>query len=259
VNSLPTRFEIGLITPANDSNIELEQALLGAVLVNNEAFHLVSNFLRPEHFFKPIHQEIFGALRLLIGEHLLFTPEDVVELLQVAPDAGSINYLARLAAEATTIIDVVDYGRRVLDLAANRFPLIALCARLADIARVVPTEVLQFRSQSEGQIKEASYRHSREPIDAAACKELDGLIDDVNRVSKRLERFELARTRRKGRRAGELFQPLEERFIDPVEEAAGGVARGLCLVEGNVVEGDDLAWISTGRNLTNTVSAQSSV
>ena len=32
-------------------NIEAEQALLGAVLVNNEAFYRVSDFLKPEHFF----------------------------------------------------------------------------------------------------------------------------------------------------------------------------------------------------------------
>ena len=35
-------------------NIEAEQALLGAILVNNEAFYRVSDFLNPEHFFEPI-------------------------------------------------------------------------------------------------------------------------------------------------------------------------------------------------------------
>ena len=32
-------------------NIEAEQALLGAILVNNEAFYRVSDFLEPKHFF----------------------------------------------------------------------------------------------------------------------------------------------------------------------------------------------------------------
>ncbi|HEV3396504.1 MAG TPA: DnaB-like helicase N-terminal domain-containing protein, partial [Xanthobacteraceae bacterium] len=35
-------------------NIEAEQALLGAVLVNNEAFYRVSDFLEPRHFFEPV-------------------------------------------------------------------------------------------------------------------------------------------------------------------------------------------------------------
>jgi replicative DNA helicase len=40
-------------------NIELEQALLGAILVNNEAFYRVSDFVEPRHFFEPLHREIF--------------------------------------------------------------------------------------------------------------------------------------------------------------------------------------------------------
>jgi len=39
-------------------NIEAEQALLGAILVNNEALYRVSDFLEPQHFFEPIHQQI---------------------------------------------------------------------------------------------------------------------------------------------------------------------------------------------------------
>ena len=40
-------------------NIEAEQALLGAILVNNDAYHRVSEFLRAEHFFEPVHARIF--------------------------------------------------------------------------------------------------------------------------------------------------------------------------------------------------------
>ena len=40
-------------------NLEAEQALLGAILVNNEAMDRVSGFLEPHHFFDPLHQQIF--------------------------------------------------------------------------------------------------------------------------------------------------------------------------------------------------------
>ena len=40
-------------------NIEAEQALLGAILVNNEALYRVSDFLEARHFFEPIHQKIY--------------------------------------------------------------------------------------------------------------------------------------------------------------------------------------------------------
>ncbi len=44
-------------------NIEAEQALLGAILVNNEAFYRVSDFLEPAHFFEPIHQKVYQLAR----------------------------------------------------------------------------------------------------------------------------------------------------------------------------------------------------
>ena len=40
-------------------NIEVEQALLGAILVNNDAYYRVSDFLQPVHFLEAIHAEIF--------------------------------------------------------------------------------------------------------------------------------------------------------------------------------------------------------
>ncbi|MEL6736860.1 MAG: DnaB-like helicase N-terminal domain-containing protein, partial [Pseudomonadota bacterium] len=40
-------------------NMEAEQALLGAILVNNDAFYRVSDFLEPDHFHEPLHREIY--------------------------------------------------------------------------------------------------------------------------------------------------------------------------------------------------------
>ena len=44
------------------ANLEAEQALLGATLVNNRAFEQVSDFLKPEHFGNKAHGRIFEAL-----------------------------------------------------------------------------------------------------------------------------------------------------------------------------------------------------
>ena len=41
------------------SNIEAEQALLGAILVNNDAYYRVSDFLKPMHFNEPLHRKIY--------------------------------------------------------------------------------------------------------------------------------------------------------------------------------------------------------
>ncbi|HHS82610.1 MAG TPA: replicative DNA helicase, partial [Devosia sp.] len=43
-------------------NIDAEQALLGAILVNNEAFYRVADFLEIEHFYEAVHREIYEVL-----------------------------------------------------------------------------------------------------------------------------------------------------------------------------------------------------
>src|SRR5450631_4161660 len=104
-------------------NIEAEQALLGAILINNEAFDRISDFLEAKHFFETIHQQIFHLASQIIraGKHATpitlktFFPSD----LQIS--GLTINqYLARLAAEATTIINAADYGQMVYDLSIRR-------------------------------------------------------------------------------------------------------------------------------------------
>jgi DnaB-like helicase N terminal domain len=54
--------------------IEAEQALLGAILVNNEVFYRVSDFLEPKHFLEGIHQRIYEIAGDLIRAGKLATP-----------------------------------------------------------------------------------------------------------------------------------------------------------------------------------------
>src|ERR1700728_3851821 len=104
-------------------NIEAEQALLGAILVNNEAFYRISDFLEPKHFFEPIHQRIFELAGSLVRAGKLATPVTLKTFLPPDFDIAGLTvnqYLARLAAEATTIINAEDYGRTVYDLSIRR-------------------------------------------------------------------------------------------------------------------------------------------
>ena len=50
------------------NNVEAEQALLGALLVNNDAFYRVSDFLKPSHFHEPIHRKIYEVAGELVRE-----------------------------------------------------------------------------------------------------------------------------------------------------------------------------------------------
>jgi replicative DNA helicase len=105
-------------------NIEAEQALLGAILVNNEAHDRVSGFLEADHFFDPLHQQIYETLSKLIASGKQATPITLKTFFETAEpiDAGLTvpQYLGRLAANAPTIINARDYGRTIHDLATRR-------------------------------------------------------------------------------------------------------------------------------------------
>jgi replicative DNA helicase len=104
-------------------NIEAEQALLGAILINNEAYHRVGEFLRAEHFYEPVHGRIFAAMVRLIESGRL---ADHVTLKVAFADDEALReldgaqYLARLARAAESIINAEDYGRLLHDLAVKR-------------------------------------------------------------------------------------------------------------------------------------------
>ena len=104
-------------------NIEAEQALLGAILVNNEACDRVSAFLKPEHFFDPLHTRLYEAASSLIRAGRPASPVTLKTYFdndEALNEIGGAPYLARLAASATTIINAEDYGRTIHDLAIQR-------------------------------------------------------------------------------------------------------------------------------------------
>jgi replicative DNA helicase len=123
-------------------NIEAEQSLLGAILVNNEALYRVSDFLEPVHFFEPIHQQIFDIARSLIRTGKLASPVTLKTFLPADINIAGLTaaqYLARLAAEATTIINASDYGRTVYDLAIRR-DLIQIGEDMVNVAFDAPVD-----------------------------------------------------------------------------------------------------------------------
>src|SRR6201987_1124027 len=123
-------------------NIEAEQSLLGAILVNNDAFYRVSDFLKSENFFEPIHQTIYDTSGSLIRMGKVSTPVTLKTFLPADTDLGGMTvsqYLARLAAEATTIINAQDYGRTIYELSLRR-DLIRIGEDMVNVAFDAPVD-----------------------------------------------------------------------------------------------------------------------
>ncbi|MBI1385641.1 MAG: replicative DNA helicase [Rhizobiales bacterium] len=136
-------------------NIEAEQALLGALLRNNEAHDRVSSFLKADHFYEPLHGRIFDLISQLVGAGKSASPITLKTFLESAEPVGELTvpqYLVRLVASAPAIINVAEYGRAIYDLAVRR-SLITIGEDLVNVAYDSPIEL-----PPERQIEEAESR-----------------------------------------------------------------------------------------------------
>jgi replicative DNA helicase len=121
VTRLPGAEDARLREPPH--NFEAEQALLGAILVNNAAYQRVAEFLRPEHFADPLHGKLFDSIGKLIERGQVVsavTLKTYVEQDEDMKAVGGATYLARLAAASVHVINAGDFGRAVHDLYLRR-------------------------------------------------------------------------------------------------------------------------------------------
>jgi hypothetical protein len=134
-------------------NLEAEQALLGAMLVNNEAHDRVSSFLEPDHFYDPLHKQIYETASKLIASGKRADPITLKTFFESAEpiDANLTvpQYLGTLAANATTVINARDYGRTIHDLATRR-QLILIGEDLVNAAYDAPIDFPPAEQMCEG-------------------------------------------------------------------------------------------------------------
>ena len=136
-------------------NIEAEQALLGALLLNNETFDRIAAIIEPHHFYDPVHGRIWETAARRIQKNALASPVTLKPFLaddEGLAELGGTDYLARLAGAAISIIAARDYAQTIRDLAMRR-DLIRIGeeiqGRAADFAEdVEPPEQITEAEQS---------------------------------------------------------------------------------------------------------------
>lgn len=126
--------------PAGPRNLEAEMALLGAILINNEVYTAVADFLSPEHFWDPVNARVYATICDLVEQgqavnaitiHHHFVDHEGVRQL------GGMAYFARLAAACPAVVTAPDYARIIYELANRR--------RILDVA-----EKLHERASGSG-------------------------------------------------------------------------------------------------------------
>ncbi len=129
-------------------NLEAEQALLGALLYDNEVYFRVSDFLHVEHFYDPVHARIYETASDLIGRGsrvdavILKTHFERDDGLK---EIGGVTYLAVLMESAADTPAAKEYAKIIYELATRR-ELIrignALKVSATDATDVAPRELI---------------------------------------------------------------------------------------------------------------------
>ncbi|HEY4264122.1 MAG TPA: replicative DNA helicase [Micropepsaceae bacterium] len=104
-------------------DVDIEQALLGAILVDNYSLERVSSLLKPEHFYDPLHQRLFDAVERMWAKGHAVTPLTLKATMEQdagLAEVGGQAYLISLARAAPALPNVKDYARILADLAMRR-------------------------------------------------------------------------------------------------------------------------------------------
>ncbi len=124
-------------------DIEVEQALLGSILVDNRALEPVSTILRADQFYDPLHQRLYETM---LQSHerggMVLTPLTLHATMKADPglvEVGGHAYLVGLAQAAPALPNVRDYARILSDLAVRR-SLIQLGEDIVNTAYEAPHE-----------------------------------------------------------------------------------------------------------------------
>ncbi len=134
-------------------NLDAEQALLGAMLIDNRLIDDVQPILKPQHFFEPLHARIYDQILILNDRQMIATPITLRPLFEADPamqDMGSPAYLATLTANSGALIAARDFAQQIYDLALLR-ELIRVGREMATEAANTSTEIAPLKQIEEAE------------------------------------------------------------------------------------------------------------
>jgi len=127
-------------TPISPQNLQAEQALIAALLINNKSIENVVEFLEPEHFADSFHGDIYSAIRYLTEQNKIADP---TTLQNYFGEKACQDYLFSIANNVISIINVRDYAEYIYDLFLRR--------QLIDIGENIVNDARDFKLETDSQ------------------------------------------------------------------------------------------------------------
>lgn len=156
-NAAPTE-EAGRIQPQAR---ELEEAVLGALMLEKEAFLTVSDFLRPESFYDKAHELIFTAIRDLAIQQ---KPIDVLTVIEQLRKMGTLEmiggaaYISQLSTKVLSSAHL-EYHARIVAQKHLARELIAFSSGVTTDAFDETRDIEEVMQEAEGKLFEISQQN----------------------------------------------------------------------------------------------------
>ena len=145
-------------------NVEIEKRVLGALMIDVDAFSVVSELLRPETFYDPRHQKIFHAIQQLNVREL---PVDIVSVIEelkqegTHDEVGAPGYIIDLSAGTVSSANI-EYHARVLAQKYVARQLINYASNIEGKAFDESSDIDELMQEAEGSLFELSQKNMRQ-------------------------------------------------------------------------------------------------
>jgi replicative DNA helicase len=167
--------------------LDLEEAVLGALMLEKNALNAVVEFLKPEHFYKEAHQEIYSAILTLFKASEPVDMRTVVHQLRKNAkleliEGNGAYYIAELTSKVSSAANIEYHARVIIEMAIKR-NLIEIASQIHHDAYEDTTDVFELLDKTEQSVFEISDSNLRKNYDnmrnlmARAIQELQLLKD----------------------------------------------------------------------------------
>lgn len=146
--------------------VELEESVLGALMLEKEAYGVVADLLTPESFYKPAHGKIYLAMRNLAAKENPIDMLSVVEQLKRdgnLEEAGGAVYVSKLTSQVASTAHLKYHAQIVAQKALAR-DLIAMASKIIEKSYDESEDVEDLMQEAEGGIFEISQRSMKRDV-----------------------------------------------------------------------------------------------
>jgi len=147
--------------------LDLEEAILGALMLEKNALTAVVEFLRPEHFYTEQHKEIYNAIIDLFKASEPVDMRTVVAQLRKSARlevVGGAYYIAELTSKVSSAANIEYHARIIIEMAIKR-DLIQIASQIHHDAYEDTTDVFELLDKTEQNIFQISDSNLRKNYD----------------------------------------------------------------------------------------------